>query len=185
MILYPLKQIFKQLYGEMCRLGVHPYSPNINVHFRWVRLRNYPSTTFFFCFIQKDIATFCCEMDATEFEPCKTIRVKISELPKYVLDFANLRFNKKGLNHFAKCIKRIKTYYSYKPVLIYDLNDPLERPIVQPLFYCKCCKQKVLQLYSTMDYPEEKYDELCETCFDQLKTDYNIVSYFEIDVCVP
>ena len=186
MILYTLKQKFKQLYGEVCRLGVHHYSPDINLHYRFVRLRNYPPTTFFFCFIKKGVATFFCQMDAFEFEPCKKICVRESELSKHILDVANLRFHEKGLHYFAACIKKIKKYFRYMPVLIYDLNEPLERPMVQPIFYCKCCKQKVLQLYSTMDYPEEKYDELCYTCFDQLETDNeDIVSYFEIDVSVP
>ena len=180
MILYTLKQKFKQLYGEMCRLGVHPYSPAVSLHYRWVRLKNYPPSTFFFCFVKNGVATFFCEMDATEFEPCKKMSVRESEVSKHVLDVANLRFNEKGLHHFADCIKRIKTYYSYMPVLIYDLNEPLERAMVQPIFHCKCCKSRVLRLYSTMDYPEEKYDELCEVCFDKLEEDYNdIVSCFE------
>jgi len=167
-------------------LGVQPYSPNINLHYRFVRLRNYPPTTFFFCFLNKGVANFVCEMDAVEFEPCKKIRVRESELSKHILDVANLRFHEKGLHYFAACIKKIKTYYRYMPVLIYDLNEPLERPMVQPIFFCKRCKQKVLQLYSTMDYPEEQHDELCYRCFDQLERDYDdIVSYFEIDVRVP
>ena len=183
MILYTLKQKFKQLYGEMCRLGVHPYSPDVNLHYRWLRLRNYPPNTFFFCFVRKGVATFFCEMDDVEFQPCKKMSVRESEVSKHVLDVGKLRFHKNGLNHFAACIKRIKTYYSYMPVLIYDLNEPLERPIVQPLFHCKGCKERVLQLYSTMDYPEEKHDELCESCFDKLEEDYkDIVSYFEISV---
>ncbi len=186
MILYTLKQKFKQLYSEMCRLGVHPYSPAVNLHYRFVRLRNYPPSTFFFCFVTKGVANFVCEMDATEFEPCKKIRVRTSEVSKHILDVANLRFHEKGLQYFACCIKRIKTYYSYMPLLIYDLNEPLERPIAQPLYCCKRCKCRVTQLYSTMDYPEEKYDELCYTCFDQLEETYdNIISHFEIDVSVP
>ena len=169
----------------MCRLGVHPYSPNINLHCRWVRLINYPPTTFFFCFVNKGVANFVCEMDATEFEPFKKLRVRETELSNHILDVGKLRFHEKGLEYFAACIRRIKTYYSYMPVLVYDLSEPLERPMVQPIFFCKRCKQKVLHLYSTMDYPEERYDELCETCFDKMEEDYkDIVSYFDI-VIVP
>lgn len=185
MILYKLKQNFKQLYEELCKQDVHLYTPTMSLNHRWVRLKNYPATTYFFCFVTNGIANVVCEMGATEFEPCNKMQIRETELSEHILDVSCLRLNKKGLRNFASSIQRIRKFYRYLPVLVYDLYEPLERPIAQPLYRCKSCKCMVTQLYSTMDYPEERFDEVCNTCFDQLEEDYeNIISHFDI-VCIP
>lgn len=127
-----MKQSFRKLYHNLCVSGIVPPSQD-NINTSFVRLKGYPLTTFFFCFIKeiqkKKKIFFSCELCPQEFEPLKCFSIDYSQLQNYILDVSNLRFTAIGLKKFVDAVKIIHEAYAYKPVFLYDEKCCFENPM--------------------------------------------------------
>lgn len=132
MNLFRTKQCFRKLYHNLCASTlVQPSQETIKNSF--VRLKGYPSTTFFFCFIKqiknKKKIFLSCELCPQEFEPLKCFSIDYEQLQNYILDVSNLRFTAIGLKKFVDAVQLIHECYAYKPVFLYNEKCCFENPM--------------------------------------------------------
>ena len=117
------KSLFRDIYFTLCNSNTEPFFTSSYVN-HWVRLHNFPSTSFFFC-VQTNTypnqLDFICCLDAESFEPLHHVHINKANVDKYIRD-VSMGFNKRQRKIFLKVLKSIFRAYTYPPTFFYPLQ---------------------------------------------------------------